>query len=77
VSPGGQHAATVRVAEIEHHWSALVGRTRFDDAGRALQDLLDQLEQEHPEDAGPDAVQAAQLAHASAHRHNPPQPPDV
>ncbi len=53
MSPGGQHAATVRVAEIEHHWSALVGRTRFDDAGRALQDLLDQLEQEHPEDARP------------------------
>lgn len=55
-TPSGRKAlgdAGDRVAEIEHQWSALVGRTRFDHAGRALQDLLDQLEQEHPEDARP------------------------
>jgi DNA-binding MarR family transcriptional regulator len=41
-----------RVAEIEQHWSELVGRARFDQAGRILQDLLDRLdrlEQAHPE----------------------------
>ena len=54
-TPRGRKAlddAGDRVAEIERHWSALVGRTRFDQAARALQDLLDQLEQEHPEGGG-------------------------
>jgi DNA-binding MarR family transcriptional regulator len=30
-----------RVAEIEHHWSGLVGRARFDAMCHCLQDLLD------------------------------------
>jgi hypothetical protein len=45
-TPGGRQAlddAGDRVAEIEQHWSQLVGPARFDDAGRALQELLDKL----------------------------------
>jgi DNA-binding MarR family transcriptional regulator len=48
-TPRGRQAlddAGGRVAEIEHHWSALVSRVRFDQACRTLQDLLDQLERE-------------------------------
>ncbi|GIF67497.1 hypothetical protein Ais01nite_55320 [Asanoa ishikariensis] len=33
-----------RVAEIEEHWGDVIGRARFADACRALQDLLDELE---------------------------------
>jgi len=47
-TPRGRKAlddAGDQVAEIEQQWSALVGRNRFDHAGRALQDLLDQLGQ--------------------------------
>jgi len=47
-TPRGRKAlddAGDQVAEIEQQWSALVGRSRFDHAGRTLQDLLDQLGQ--------------------------------
>jgi DNA-binding MarR family transcriptional regulator len=39
-----------RVAEIEHHWSQLLGPDRFADTCRALQELLDALpgETAHP-----------------------------
>jgi len=49
-TPRGRQAlddAGDRVAEIEHHWSMLVGRMRFDHACRTLQDLIDQLNREH------------------------------
>jgi DNA-binding MarR family transcriptional regulator len=55
-TPRGRQAlddAGDRVAEIEHDWSTLVGRTQFDQACRTLQDLLDQLDQTHPEGARP------------------------
>jgi DNA-binding MarR family transcriptional regulator len=55
-TPRGRQAlddAGDRVAEIEHSWSTLVGRTQFDQACCILQDLLDQLDQAHPEDARP------------------------
>jgi DNA-binding MarR family transcriptional regulator len=48
-TPRGRQAlddAGDRVAEIEHRWSTLVGRTRFDQACRTLQDVLDQLKLE-------------------------------
>ncbi|GIF76850.1 MarR family winged helix-turn-helix transcriptional regulator [Asanoa siamensis] len=33
-----------RVAEIEQHWATLIGEARFAEACRALQDLLDALD---------------------------------
>lgn len=41
-----------RVAEIEEHWAQTIGPTRFAEACRTLQDLLDQL----TKDTGPPAV---------------------
>ncbi len=49
-TPRGRQAlddAGDRVAQIEHHWSTLVGQMRFDHACRTLQDLIDQLNREH------------------------------
>jgi DNA-binding MarR family transcriptional regulator len=37
------HDAGNRVAEIEHHWSTLVGQSRFADACNTLQAILDEL----------------------------------
>jgi DNA-binding MarR family transcriptional regulator len=45
-TPRGRHAlddAGDRVAQIEEHWSGLVGPKRFAEACRTLQDLLDAL----------------------------------
>src|SRR5215211_4612139 len=42
----GRHAlddAGNRVAEIEQHWSEIVGAARFADASRTLQELVDKL----------------------------------
>jgi DNA-binding MarR family transcriptional regulator len=36
-----------RVAEIEEHWSQIVGRRRFAEACRTLQSLLDRIERSH------------------------------
>lgn len=38
-----------RVAEIEEHWSQLIGPSRFSAACRALQDLLDTLGDDQPQ----------------------------
>jgi DNA-binding MarR family transcriptional regulator len=38
-----------RVAEIEAHWAAVLGQRRFDQATRALQDLLHALRPSHAE----------------------------
>jgi DNA-binding MarR family transcriptional regulator len=40
-------AAGDRVAEIEEHWAALIGRDTFAGACRAMQDLLDALDADH------------------------------
>jgi DNA-binding MarR family transcriptional regulator len=39
-----------RVAEIEAHWAAVLGARRYAQVTRALQDLLDALRSEDPED---------------------------
>jgi DNA-binding MarR family transcriptional regulator len=50
-SPQGRQAlddAGDRVAEIEQHWSRLLGPDRFAELCRALQQLLDELTDERP-----------------------------